>query len=182
MAINSEYPTNNYAPSYQVPTRRGFDPYWVLAGVVFVSVIIFQLIWTYFRINTDSMTFSEYWNTFLGYQWGQMAITLLVTSAAVLARKSFATRLLLLAYFPLQVIQVFTQKDHFSSDSSLIYNIATGFGIYPQDNGIPFWFDTTIPTSELVYINMANLLAIAKFALVVWCFIYTISKKNSHSS
>ena len=182
MAMNSEYPTNNYASSYQVPTRRGFDPYWVLAGVVFVSVIIFQLIWTYFRISTGEMTVSEYWDSVLRYQWVQMATTLLVTSAAVLARKSIATRLILLGLFPLQVIQVFTQKGHFSSDSSLIYNIATGFGIYPQDNGIPFWFDTTIPTSELVYINMANLLAIAKFALVVWCFIHTISKNNSHSS
>ena len=182
MAMNSEYPTNNYAPQYPVAQKRGFDPYWVLAGVVFVSVIIFQLIWTYFRINTGGMTFSDYWNTFLGYQWGQLAVTLLVVSAAVLARKSFATRLLLLGYFPLQVIQIFTQKDHFSSDTTLIYNIATGFGIYPQENGIPFWFDSSIHASELLYINMANFLAIAKYALVIWFFIYTITKKNSRSS
>ena len=180
MAMNSEYPTNNYAPQYPVAQKRGFDPFWVLAGVVFVQVVIIQFIWSASRYSDD---LSSFFSNVLFHFWGIWLTELLVAAAALLARSSMITRILLLAYFPVQGLQQFTVFRRIGTGSSALADLEQSFGLTPQDNGNPFWFGGVgFKVSDLAYLNLGNFVSLAKVGVIIWCLIYILMKKSAQPS
>ena len=179
MAMNSGYPTNNYAPQYPVAQKRGFDPFWVLAGVVFVQVVIIQFIWSASRYSDGLSSFFS--NRLVSF-WGIWLTELLVAAAALLARSSMITRILLLAYFPVQGLQQFTGFRRVGTGSSALEDLEQSFGIFPQDNGNPFWFGGGFKVSDLAYLNLGNFVSLAKVGVIIWCLIYILMKKSAQPS